>query len=77
MWFNVTSLKLAPGTGTGGGADRKPLLVRMVNRCVAAGCSNTPGEGISLYKFPSDPALLEKWVKQVQQTRAQWTVTKY
>ena len=53
------------------------LVNRMVNRCVVAGCLNTPGEGISLYKFPSNPALLEKWVKQVQRTRAQWTVTKY
>ena len=53
------------------------LFVRMVNRCVAAGCSNTPGEGISLYKFPSDPELREKWIKQVRRTRAQWKVTKY
>ena len=44
------------------------LSVRMVNRCVAAGCSNTPSEGISLYKFPTDPRLREKWVKQVRRT---------
>ena len=53
------------------------LSVRMVNRCVAAGCSNTPSEGISLYKFPTDPRLREKWVKQVRRTRAHWNVTKY
>lgn len=48
----------------------------MVNRCVAAGCSNTPSERISLHKFPVDPKLREKWVKQVRRTRAQWTPTK-
>ncbi len=49
----------------------------MVNRCVAAGCSNTPTERISLHKFPTDPKLREKWVKQVRRTRAQWTPTKH
>ena len=49
----------------------------MVNRCVAAGCSNTPSERISLHKFPADPKLREKWVKQVRRTRAQWTPTKH
>lgn len=49
----------------------------MVNRCVAAGCSNTPSERISLHKFPADLKLREKWVKQVRRTRAQWTPTKY
>ena len=49
----------------------------MVNRCVAAGCSSTPSERISLHKFPADPKLREKWVKQVRRTRAQWTPTKH
>lgn len=49
----------------------------MVNRCVAAGCSNTPSERISLHKFPADLKLREKWVKQVRRTRAQWTPTKH
>ena len=38
--------------------------------CVAGGCSNTPSPGVSLYKFPKDPALRKQWEKQVQRTRA-------
>ena len=38
----------------------------MVNRCVTAGCSNTHRDGVSLFKFPSDPKLREKWTKQVK-----------
>ncbi len=49
----------------------------MVNRCVAAGCSNTHNDGVSLHKFPIDPVLKDKWVKQVRRTRAKWTATKY
>ena len=51
--------------------------VSMVNRCVAVGCSNTPSDRVSLHKFPADPKLREKWVKQVRRTRAQWTPTKH
>ncbi|XP_064390936.1 uncharacterized protein LOC135338779 [Halichondria panicea] len=47
----------------------------MVNRCVAAGCSNTPSEKVSLFKFPKDAGLRKKWEKQVQRTRAQWKAT--
>ena len=46
-----------------------------MNRCVAGGCSNTPSPGVSLYKFPKDPALRKQWEKQVQRTRAKWKVT--
>ena len=49
----------------------------MVNRCVAAGCSNTPSDRVSLFKFPSDGVLRRKWEKQVQQTRAQWKATEH
>ena len=45
----------------------------MVKRCVAAGCSNTYSDKVSLYKFPKDPVLREQWVKQVQRTRAKWS----
>ena len=45
----------------------------MVRRCVAAGCTNTYSDNISLYKFPRDPVLRHKWVKQVQRTRSQWS----
>ena len=44
----------------------------MVKRCVAAGCSNTHADGISLFSFPRDPSLRALWNKQVQRTRADW-----
>ena len=44
----------------------------MVNRCVAAGCSNTPSDRVSLFK---DRFLRNQWEKQVQRTRAQWKAT--
>ena len=49
----------------------------MVNRCVAAGCSNTHKDGISLFKFPKNPHLLKKWVEQVRRTRDKWEPTKH
>lgn len=47
----------------------------MVNKCVAAGCSNTNSDTVSLHKFPKDPTLRSQWEKQVQRTRAKWTAT--
>ena len=47
----------------------------MVNKCVAAGCSNGPGPGITIHKFPKDPALRKQWEKQVQRKRANWKAT--
>ena len=44
----------------------------MVKRCVAAGCSNTYREGVSLFLFPKDHAIRLQWIKQVQRTRAEW-----
>ena len=44
----------------------------MVKRCVAAGCSNTYKEDVSMFHFPKESVLRCKWVKQVQRTRAQW-----
>ena len=38
----------------------------MVCRCVAAGCSHTNKDGISLYKFPKDSSLRKKWADQVE-----------
>ena len=43
----------------------------MVKRCVAAECSNTYSDNVSLYKIPRDPILRQQWAKQVQSTRAQ------
>lgn len=45
----------------------------MVKCCVAAGCSNTYSDHVSLFKFPKDPVLRQKWVKNVQITRARWS----
>ena len=49
----------------------------MVNKCVAAGCSNSHKDGVSLYKFPSDAILRRKWEKQVQRMWAQWKTTEH
>ena len=49
----------------------------MVNRCVAAGCSNVPSDRVSLFRFPKDKALMSKWEKQVQRTRDRWKVTEH
>ena len=47
-------------------------IVKMVKSCVAAGCSITSSDGLSLFKFPSDPVLRPRWTKHVQRTRACW-----
>ena len=39
---------------------------KMVNRCMAAGCSNTPSDYVSLLKLPSDGIFRYIWKKQVQ-----------
>ena len=44
----------------------------MVKRCVAAGCSNTYSDGVSLFLFPKDQVRRTQWTKQVQRTRAEW-----
>ena len=44
----------------------------MGKRCVAAGCSNTNADGVSLFHFPRNPSLCAIWNKQVQRTRADW-----
>ena len=48
---------------------------QMVNSCVAASCSNTPSDCVSLCKFPSNVTLRQKWKKPVQRSRAQWKAT--
>ena len=52
--------------------------LKIVNLCVAPGCSNTLRDRVSLHKFPSDPKLREKQVKQDRRIRdcAQWRATK-
>ena len=42
----------------------------MGKRCIAAGCSNTHKDNVSLFSFPRNPGLRERWTKQVRRTRA-------
>ena len=44
----------------------------MVKRCVAAWCSNTYSNNVSLFSFPKDPQLRNLWTKQVKRTRDKW-----
>ena len=44
----------------------------MPKRCVAANCSNTIADGVSLFRFPRDVSRRRQWVLQVQRTRAHW-----
>ena len=44
----------------------------MPKRCVAFGCSSTNSDGASLFSFPKDETLKQKWTKNVQRTRADW-----
>ena len=48
------------------------ILSNMPKRCVAAGCSNTSADGVSMHKFPLDPKLRRIWAKKVRLTRAKW-----
>ena len=53
-------------------------FTRLGKRCVAAGCSNTNADGVSLFRFPRNPSLRAIWNKQVQITHADWKdATKY
>ena len=45
----------------------------MVQYCVAVGCSNSRGDSVSLFKFPADPVLREKWTREVRRTRDCWS----
>ncbi len=49
----------------------------MVCRCVAADCTNTHKDGVSLFLFPKDPSLKKKWTNAVRRTRDKWEPTKH
>ena len=49
------------------------FLGKMVQYCIAAGCSNTRSDGVSLFKFPSDPVLREKWTREVKRMCDRWS----
>jgi hypothetical protein len=44
----------------------------MPQACVAAGCSRTKSDGVSLHSFPKDEALRKKWTTAVRVHRAKW-----
>ena len=44
----------------------------MPSRCVAAGCSNSTKDGVSLHRFPSDPKYRRIWTTKVKLARAKW-----
>lgn len=47
-------------------------------RCIAALCSNTNSDGVSLFTFPKDDSLATAWNREVKRTRADWvTHTKH
>jgi hypothetical protein len=56
------------------GAFNSRMGKKRGKKCIAAGCSNSHKDGISLFKFPSDNKLRKMWIKQVQRTRAKWKV---
>ena len=43
---------------------------RMVNYCVAFGCTSSSKDGISIFRFPKDMKLRSKWIQQVKRTGA-------
>ena len=45
----------------------------MGRRCIAAGCSNTTKNGVSLHKFPSDKRIRKQWILQIKKNRADWS----
>ncbi|ESO98018.1 hypothetical protein LOTGIDRAFT_60011, partial [Lottia gigantea] len=51
----------------------------MPRRCVVGGCSNEKVEylNISIHLFPSEPKLRRIWEKNVQNTRVDWSATKW
>ena len=53
------------------------LWQRMVNKCMAAGCSNTQCNCVHLFKCPSDAVLRCKWEKQIQWTWTRWKATEH
>ena len=49
------------------------LFSIMPSRCVAAGCSNTTKDGVSLHRFLSDAKYRRIWTTKVKLTRAKWS----
>ena len=49
------------------------FFLKMVKRCIAAGCSNIAQENVSLFSFLRDPVLRDRWTKQVRRTHDGWS----
>ena len=39
---------------------------------MAAGCSNTHSQGVSLFTFPREVKLKKQWIREVKKTRDKW-----
>ena len=50
---------------------------RMVNYCVAFGCTSSSKDGIGVFRLPKDMKLRSKWIQQVKRTRANWSGPSY
>ena len=50
---------------------------RIVNYCIAFGCTSSSKDGISVFRFPKDMKLHSKWIQQVTRTRANWSRPSY
>ena len=50
---------------------------RMVNYCVAFGCTSSSKDGIGVFRFPKDMKLRSKWIQQVKRTIADLRITQY
>ena len=44
----------------------------MPKQCIAYGCGNTNNDKVSLFSFPKDPELRQKWIANVKRTRDKW-----
>ena len=45
---------------------------QLVRRCIAAGCNSTTKDDFTLYFFPKDVGLRQKWIDQVRRTLDRW-----
>ena len=70
-WLRSTSEGIARASYSTSSIIVKALA--MVKYCVAAGCKSTSNDGISFFKFPSNPSLRQQWTRQVERTRDRWS----
>ena len=52
--------------------ETSPIAI-MGKSCVVASCSSTHKDKVSLFTFPKNKVLRQKWIRAVQRTRAKWS----